>query len=69
MSTIDIESIRDFESESDLLPTVWLMFTKDGFYAIQPSARCKPEDHGTLNDHVIRIEDANGKVLWRRVTQ
>ena len=52
-----------------LLPTVWLMFTKDGFYPIQPSTMCKPEDHGALNDHVIRIEDANGNVLWRRGMQ
>lgn len=48
---------------------VWLMFTEKGFYPIQPSIFCKPEDHGRLNDHVIRIEDANGKVLWRRVKQ
>lgn len=52
-----------------LLPTVWLMFTKDGFYPIQPSTKCKPEDHGRINDHVIRIEDVNGKVLWERTIQ
>jgi hypothetical protein len=55
--------------EAQLLPTVWLMFTADGFYPIQPSTLCKPEDHGALNDHVTRIEDADGKVLWRRVIQ
>lgn len=55
--------------DAQLLPTVWLMFTKDGFYPIQPSTLCEAEDHGRLNDHIVRIEDASGKVLWRRVTQ
>lgn len=50
-------------------PTVWLMVTAGGFYPIQPSTRCKPEDHGFLNDHVIRIEDIDGKVLWSRSVQ
>ena len=45
---------------------IWIMFTEDGFYPIQPSERCKPEDHGALNDHVVRIEDIDGKVLWKR---
>lgn len=49
-----------------LLPTTWFMFTKYGFYPIQPSEQCKPEDHGRLNDHVQRIEDSTGKVLWTR---
>ena len=49
----------------DAMP--WLMFTADGFYPIQPSEKCKAEDHGRLNDHVIRIEDVAGKVLWRRL--
>lgn len=48
------------------LPSLWLMITKDGFYPIQPSERCKPEGHGLLNDHVVRIEDVDGKVLWQR---
>jgi len=52
-----------------MFPKVWLMFTKDGFYPIQPSARCKPEDHGRLNDHVIRIEDDAGRVLWHRTDE
>jgi hypothetical protein len=52
-----------------LLPTVWVMRTADGWYPIQPSEKCRPEDHGNLNDHVISIEDANGNVLWRRVKQ
>lgn len=53
--------------EANLLPTVWIMRTRDGFfYPIQPTDRCKPEDHGRLNDHVVAIEDAEGEVLWRR---
>lgn len=51
-----------------LLPTaIWIMVTRDGhFYPITPSPICKPEDHGKLNDHVVRIEDIDGKVLWKR---
>lgn len=50
-----------------LLPTVWIMHTADGFfYPIQPSEKCRPEDHGRLNPHVARIEDRNGKILWER---
>lgn len=60
-----MSKIDDFK----LLPTIWLMFTKDGFYPIQPSAKCKPEDHGRINDHIIRIEDVEGKVLWTRTIQ
>jgi hypothetical protein len=55
--------------EPYLLPTVWLMFTADGFYQIQPSSICRPEDHGRLNEHIVRIEDADGRVLWRRKVQ
>jgi hypothetical protein len=49
-----------------LLPTVWLMFTRDGFYPIQPSWQCRPDDHAALNAHIIRIEDPEGNVLWNR---
>jgi hypothetical protein len=53
---------------SKLLPTVWIMRTKEGFfYPIQPTKKCKPEDHGRLNPHVIAIETASGKVLWKRL--
>lgn len=52
---------------ADLLPTVWIMRTRDGhFYPIQPSDRCRPEDHGRLNDHVTSIEDVDGNTIWRR---
>lgn len=52
------------------LPTTWIMRTRDGyFYPIQPSTKCKPEDHGRLNDHVTLIEDISGRVLWRRPVQ
>lgn len=53
-------------SDNYLLDTVWIMRTGDGFYPILPSAKCKPEDHGALNDHVVSIEDAEGNVLWTR---
>ncbi len=49
-----------------LLDTIWIMRTADGWYPVQPSEKCKPEDHGRLNPHVRRIEDVDGNVLWRR---
>ena len=52
-----------------LLDTVWIMKTEDGFYPIQPSEKCTPEDHGKLNPHVVEIEDADGKVIWRRTQE
>lgn len=52
-----------------LLDTIWIMHTKDGFYPIQPSDKCKPEEHGRLNPHVVSIEDIGGKVLWSRQHQ
>lgn len=53
-----------------ILPAVWIMCTHDGyFYPIQPSEKCTPEDHGNLNDHVVRIEDIDGNVLWERMHQ
>lgn len=51
---------------AELLPTVWLMFTHEGVYPIQPSTRCKPEDHAELNPHIVAIMDAEGTVLWER---
>ncbi len=50
----------------ELLPTAWIMHTAVGWYPIQPSAACKPEDHGRLNPHVLAIEDIDGNVLWAR---
>ena len=53
-----------------LRKTFWIMHTIDGgWYPIQPSTKCKPEDHGRLNNHIASIEDAEGKVIWRRVIQ
>jgi len=52
-----------------LLNTVWIMHTETGWYPIQPSILCKPADHGKLNPHVKRIEDADGKVIWERLAQ
>lgn len=51
-----------------LLPTFWIMRTANGWYPIQPSEACKPEDHGRLNPGVVQIEDAGGAVLWSRKT-
>lgn len=53
-------------SDNYLLDKVWIIRTADGFYPIQPSAKCKPEDHGVMNDHVVSIEDIEGNVLWTR---
>jgi len=53
-------------TENKLRQTFWIMRTDDGFYPIQPSMKCKPEDHGELNPHVMSIEDEDGKVIWRR---
>lgn len=44
----------------------WIMITESGWYPIEPSKFCKPEDHGRLNPHVMRIEDHLGNVLWER---
>lgn len=53
--------------QAKLLDTYWIMRTRDGFfYPIQPSSKCKAEDHGRLNPHVIQIDDADGNVLWKR---
>lgn len=50
-------------------PRIWIMFTSDGWYPIEPSEKCKPEDHGNPNDHVLRIETIAGEVLWARDAQ
>lgn len=57
------------EKPAVLLPTHWIMLTKDGFYPIQPSDQCKPEDHAELNPHIIQILDADGNSLWVRPTE
>lgn len=49
-----------------LLPTLWTMHTANGdWYPIQPSEKCRPEDHARLNPHVVEIRDIEGTVLWR----
>lgn len=59
--------MTDTDNDNYLLNTAWTMHTRDGyFYPIQPSARCRPEDHGEINPHVVRIEDIDGRVIWRR---
>lgn len=52
-----------------LLPTVWIMKTKDGFYLIQPTEKCRPEDYGAINNHVMSIEYIDGNVVWERVSK
>lgn len=53
------------------MPVAWIMHTNSGrFYVIEPSTRCRPEDHGRLNDHVVKITDAlTGVLLWERSGQ
>ena len=50
----------------DVWTNIWIMFTHNGFYPIATSDACKPEDHGNINPHVIRIENMRGDVLWTR---
>lgn len=54
------------DTPAQLLPTIWIMRTADSWYPIQPSTLCKPGDHGSLNPHVLTIEDADGQTIWRR---
>jgi hypothetical protein len=64
-----IEELEDKLREPKMLDTVWLMHTKDGFYLLQPSERCKPEDHGNINDHLMMISSFEGDILWKRLIQ
>ncbi len=54
-----------------MMPIIWIMHTVDGrFYIIEPTPLCHPQDHGRLNDHVIKITEAlTGEVLWERTEQ
>lgn len=53
-----------------LLDTVWTIEVLDGgFYLIQPSEMCKPEDHGKLNPRILRITDEDGDSIWERAKQ
>lgn len=45
------------------------MKLEKGWYPIEPSEFCKPEDHGKLNPQVMSIEDSEGNVLWERVKE
>lgn len=51
---------------------ILLMFVQDSFYPIESSGikpiREEAADHGRLNDHVHRIENEKGEVLWARLT-
>lgn len=53
--------------KNELKNETWIMHTVDGhWYPVTPSVKCTPEDHGFLNDHVVRIENMNGDILWER---
>jgi hypothetical protein len=55
---------------TELLNEIWIMRTDTGhFYPVQPSEKCRPEDHGKLNPHVVKIEGTDGRVLWERELQ
>lgn len=56
-------------SKNKLRDTVWIMITAEGWYPVQPSEKCKPEDHGDLNDHILSIEDIKGRTIWKRSIQ
>jgi hypothetical protein len=53
--------------------TILIMFTKDGFYPVEVfyemSLEQQAAKHGELNEHVVRVEDMDGKVLWTRQIQ
>lgn len=50
--------------------SILVMITDEGFYPItalpSPSLEQQAQDNGVLNDHVVRVEDAYGTVLWDR---
>ena len=54
------------EQPKDGGAAIWIMKVNGGFYPIEPSKKCKPEDHGRLNPHVLQIEDIDGNILWKR---
>lgn len=67
----DPDSVMTFDpmheqKDGGIWPNIWIMRTAEGFYPIEPSAKCKPEDHGNLNPHVVSIENMRGDVLWAR---
>lgn len=51
---------------------IFLCFAEGGFYpvtALDESVKSyeqQAKDTGEINDHIIRIENANGRVLWER---
>jgi hypothetical protein len=47
------------------------MITPEGFYPINalqgiPLTQ-QAKDHGTLNKHILRVEDIEGNILWSRI--
>lgn len=59
-------------NDRDYIKTrLMIMRTVSGFYPIEavkdiPISQ-QAKDHGELNDHIIRVEDIDGNVLWERI--
>lgn len=47
-----------------------IMICENGFYPIDSMEdmplKQQAKDHGELNDHIRRVEDIDGNVLWSR---
>ncbi len=54
-------------------PECLIMVSAKGFYPIKPvpgvPLKQQAKDHGLLNDHILRVEDLDGNVLWQRTIQ
>lgn len=48
-----------------------VMITDRGFYPVEAvpfySLQKQAADHGELNQHVKRVEDVDGNILWERL--
>jgi hypothetical protein len=62
-----IAKTDEFDRAKSAIKESWVMLTNDNmFYLIEPSAVCKPEDHGNLNPHVVKIKNLADETLWIR---
>jgi len=50
---------------------ILVMVTDQGFYPVDAvsfySLQKQAKDHGELNQHVKRVEDVDGNILWERL--
>lgn len=50
--------------------SILVMVTEHGFYPVEAvsfvSMDRQAADHGRLNQHVIRVEDSAGNILWKK---